>query len=89
MSVNGAPLTRVDGQLKVMGTAKYAAEFSAPNTPYAVIMQSTIPNGRIASMDASLAERAAGVVAILTPQNAPKLAARESRVSVLQNDQVR
>jgi xanthine dehydrogenase YagR molybdenum-binding subunit len=68
MSVIGAPLTRVDAQLKATGTSKYAAEFSATNTAYAVIVQSTIPNGRVASMDTSRTERAAGVVAILTPQ---------------------
>ena len=48
MSTIGAPLTRVDGRLKVTGAAKYSAEFEIPNFAYAVMVQSTIPCGRIA-----------------------------------------
>ncbi|HET6145210.1 MAG TPA: molybdopterin cofactor-binding domain-containing protein, partial [Candidatus Acidoferrales bacterium] len=84
----GAPITRVDGKLKVTGTATYAAEFSVPNVAYAVIVQSTIPNGRIAGMDASQAERISGVLAVLTPENAPRLPAPQRRISLLQDDQV-
>jgi xanthine dehydrogenase YagR molybdenum-binding subunit len=68
---------RYEGISKVTGTAKYVAEFTEPfsrkDLAYAFIVQSTIPNGSIASMDTKLAERAPGVLAILTPFNAPKL----------------
>ena len=40
---------------------------------YAYIVQATIPNGTIASIDRYLADVAPGIIAILTPFNAPKL----------------
>jgi xanthine dehydrogenase YagR molybdenum-binding subunit len=68
---------RYDGLAKVTGKATYAAEFTEPfdhkNMVYAWIVQSTIPSGTIASIDQKEAERAAGVVHILTPFNAPQL----------------
>ena len=68
---------RYEGIAKVTGKAKYAAEFSQPfpkaDLAYAYIVQSTIPNGTIASIDRCAADRAPGVIAILTPFNAPKL----------------
>ncbi len=64
---------RYEGIAKVTGRAKYAAEFSQPfpkaELLYAYIVQSTIPNGMIVSIDRSAADRASGVVAILTPFN--------------------
>ena len=71
------PKHRYEGVSKVTGTAKYAAEFSEPfpkkDLVYAYMVQSTIPSGTIASIDAKAAERAPGVLAVLTPFNAPKL----------------
>jgi xanthine dehydrogenase YagR molybdenum-binding subunit len=68
---------RYDGVAKVTGTAKYAAEFTEPFTKkdmiYAWLVQSTIANGTILSMDTAAAEKGSGVVAVLTPFNAPKL----------------
>jgi xanthine dehydrogenase YagR molybdenum-binding subunit len=69
----GTPLNRVDGRLKVTGGAKYAAEFALPNVAHAVIVTSTIAKGRVRRMDTTAAERAPGVLAVLTPQNAPRL----------------
>ena len=60
MSLIGAPLTRVDGRLKVTGAAKYTAEFPTPNLAYAVVVESTIPSGRIAGMDIEKAAKASG-----------------------------
>lgn len=88
MSLLGAPLTRVDGRMKVTGTAKYTAEFEIPNLAYAVIVLSTIPAGQIASLDTAQAERAAGVIAVLKPGNAPKLPKAPERISLLQDDAV-
>lgn len=65
--------TRYDGRLKVMGKATYAAESDVPGALYAVILQSTIACGTIASVDTAAAERASGVVKVLTCFNAPKL----------------
>jgi xanthine dehydrogenase YagR molybdenum-binding subunit len=68
----GQPLTRVDGRLKVTGTATYTAEFQRPKLAYGALIQSTIANGRIAKIDLSTAKSAAGVIGILTRQNAPR-----------------
>jgi xanthine dehydrogenase YagR molybdenum-binding subunit len=68
---------RYEGIAKVTGQIKYAAEFSQPFAKsalaYACIVQSTIPSGVIVSIDRSAADRAPGVIAILTPFNALKL----------------
>jgi xanthine dehydrogenase YagR molybdenum-binding subunit len=69
----GEPLSRVDGPAKVTGQAKYAAEFELPQLAHGAIVQSTIAKGRITEIDTSEAERAPGVLAVLTHLNAPKL----------------
>ena len=89
---------RYDGRAKVTGKAKYAGEFSSPfpkkDLVYARIVQSTIPCGTIVSMDRTAAEHAAGVIAVLTPFNAPKLNAKQPEpparrnLSVLEDTEV-
>ncbi len=69
----GEPITRVDGRAKVTGEAKYAAEFEVPKLTYAVMVMSTIPNGRVQGMDTAAAERSPGVLAVMTSANAKKL----------------
>ncbi|MGH7604352.1 MAG: xanthine dehydrogenase family protein molybdopterin-binding subunit [Gemmatimonadaceae bacterium] len=69
----GEPIDRVDGRLKVTGGARYAAEIPVAGVAHAVIVTSSIPKGRIVSMDASSALRVAGVRAVLTPFNAPRV----------------
>jgi xanthine dehydrogenase YagR molybdenum-binding subunit len=98
MAFIGQPVSRVDGRLKVTGGARYAAEFDRPGQAYGVIVRSTIASGRIASIDAAMAERAPGVVTVLTHRNAPRLAYRPhkapvdadvgERLHVLQDDQI-
>ncbi|MEY2492496.1 MAG: xanthine dehydrogenase YagR molybdenum-binding subunit [Verrucomicrobiota bacterium] len=66
------PISRVDGKLKVTGTARYAAEFTLPNLVYGQLIQSTIANGRVVSIDSAAAKSAPGVVGILTRENAPR-----------------
>jgi xanthine dehydrogenase YagR molybdenum-binding subunit len=72
-SLVGQPISRVDGVAKVTGRATYAAEFQLPDLAYGAIVQSTIPRGRITEIDTSRAERARGVLAVLTYENAPQL----------------
>src|SRR5258707_9046856 len=71
--VVGQPLSRVDGKLKVTGAARYAADWPQDSMAYAVLIGSTIANGRIKNIDTSKAEKLPGVLSILTYQNAPKL----------------
>ena len=90
---------RYDGVAKVTGTAKYAAEFTEPfakkDLLYGYVVQSTIPSGTVASIDRTAAERASGVIAVMTPFNAPKLPAVPGQpqpvrrtISVLQDTDV-
>jgi xanthine dehydrogenase YagR molybdenum-binding subunit len=66
-------MDRVDGRLKVTGAARYAAEFAVPGITHAVLVQSTIARGRVVGVDVSAAERAAGVLAVITFQNLPAM----------------
>ena len=97
-AVIGQPVSRVDSRQKVTGGATYAAEFDQPGQAYGVIVRSTVANGRIAAVDSAAAERALGVVAVLTHRNAPRLAyhphkgavdpAVGERLHVLQDDRI-
>jgi len=67
------PLDRVDGRLKVTGAAKYSAEYALPNMAYAVLVGSKIAKGTIKSIDSKAAERAPGVIAIISHLNVIKV----------------
>ena len=69
----GQALNRIDGLLKVTGTATYATDYVLQNIAHAVIFKSTIAAGKITDIDTSEAERAPGVLKIITHKNAPKL----------------
>src|ERR1700710_2834413 len=72
-AIIGQPISRVDGPAKVTGSATYAAEFNLPGLAYAAMVLSTIPRGRISRIDTTEAERAPGVLTILTYENALRL----------------
>ncbi len=76
MAIIGQPIDRVDGRLKVTGRAKYAAEFAVPDAVHAVLVQSTIGAGVITAFDLTAAQSLPGVLTIITPQNAPRLATK-------------
>jgi xanthine dehydrogenase YagR molybdenum-binding subunit len=69
----GEGVDRVDGRLKVTGKAEYAAEIPVANVAYAVIVGSAHATGRVSGVNAQNAERAPGVLRVLTHLNAPKL----------------
>ncbi|CAJ96680.1 Putative xanthine dehydrogenase subunit [Cupriavidus necator] len=95
----GQPHARVDGRAKVTGSARYAADFNQPGQAYAVIVGASIGLGRVIALDAEAARRLPGVLAVLTHENAPKLAyaphkgfidpEHGERLHVLQDDHVR
>ncbi len=64
---------RYEGVLKVTGKARYAAEFNVKNPAYAYIVQSTVSSGVITAIDQTAAQKASGVLAVITPFNAPEL----------------
>jgi xanthine dehydrogenase YagR molybdenum-binding subunit len=72
--VVGAGIDRIDGPAKVRGTAPYAYE-QDPGEPicHLAVVQSTVNRGRISRLDPKRAEAMPGVLAVLTPANAPRL----------------
>src|SRR5882724_8692119 len=68
--VVGKPLNRVDGRLKVTGGARYAYEMQQ-GTLYGFVGEASIGKGKIKSIDTRAAEKASGVVLVLTHRNAP------------------
>jgi xanthine dehydrogenase YagR molybdenum-binding subunit len=76
LKVIGKPTDRIDGPLKTTGTARYAYEQHdvAANQAYGFVVGSAVAKGRIASIDLSKAKSAPGVLAIVTAENAGKLA---------------
>jgi xanthine dehydrogenase YagR molybdenum-binding subunit len=95
----GAPISRLDGPLKVRGEARFAAEFPMDGMLYAALAYSTVARGRIATLDTSGAEAAPGVVLVMTHRNAPRmnpvppfgttpLAAGGNTLPILQDDLV-
>ena len=73
--VVGQPVSRVDGPLKVEGRARFAAEVPLEGMAYAALAYSTIARGRIATLDIRAATDSAGVVLVMTHQNAPRMKA--------------
>ena len=69
----GAPVSRVDGPLKVQGRARYAAEFPIDGMLYAALVHSTIAKGGIVRIDTEAAEAAPGVRLVMTHRNAPRM----------------
>jgi xanthine dehydrogenase YagR molybdenum-binding subunit len=89
----GKGYDRVDGPDKVMGRAKYAADNAFSGMVYAVVVPSAIAAGRIVDIDDGAASRSAGVLAILTHRNAPRVDARKHQENqadlyLLQDDAV-
>jgi xanthine dehydrogenase YagR molybdenum-binding subunit len=75
LNVVGKPADRVEGPLKVTGTATYAYEqhAAAPSAAYGYVVGAGIAKGRIASIDVTRARAAPGVLAVVTADNAGKL----------------
>lgn len=92
----GTDAPRVEGRQKVTGQARYTADFPVENVAHAVMVDSTIANGRVSAIDTRDAEGADGVLAVLTHLNAPTLGYERQqvdppvgeRVPMLQSDRV-
>ena len=93
----GQPLTRREGVLKTTGAATYAADNHPRGMVYAVLAVSSIARGRVTALDVAAAKAHPGVIEVMTPANAPKLAQDPDaklhpfmfRMELLQNDTVR
>ena len=62
--VLGGALPRIDGPLKVSGTATYTSDVSLPGMLYAVPVRATVASGRVTAIDAAAARRMPGVSAV-------------------------
>jgi xanthine dehydrogenase YagR molybdenum-binding subunit len=94
----GQPVARREAVLKVTGEARYAADHHPEGMLYAVIAASSIARGRVTHLDVASASAHPGVVGVMTPENAPKLARHPDlkdsnpftfRLDVLQDENVR
>jgi xanthine dehydrogenase YagR molybdenum-binding subunit len=83
--VVGQPVDRIDGPLKTTGTAPYAYDRHdvVANQACGYVVGSAIAKGRIVSMDLAAARAAPGVIAIVTAQNAGKLAKGKYNTALL------
>ena len=85
----GRDLVRRDGPAKVRGTATYADETPVDDPLYCVPVQSTIARGTVTRLDTGAAEAVEGVVAVLTPDNAERLAdSEDAELAALQQPAV-
>jgi CO/xanthine dehydrogenase Mo-binding subunit len=67
----GVPRRRVDGEGKVRGSTRYAADLPVPGLLHARLVLAAEAHGRIVSIDGDAALRVAGVVAVLTAADLP------------------
>ncbi|GLW10193.1 carbon-monoxide dehydrogenase large subunit [Microtetraspora sp. NBRC 13810] len=72
----GEPVRRVEARDKVTGGARYTEDVRAADTAYAALVGSAISAGRVRSIDARQAERAPGVLTVITHTNRPDFAAQ-------------
>lgn len=76
-SIIGTATSRVDGRAKVTGAAQYAAEFTAPDLAYGVVINATIPKGRVARIDTMRALAVEGVIDVLIHINRVPMASKD------------
>lgn len=69
----GEALNRIDGLLKVTGAAEYATDYKIKTAAHAVVFKAEIAAGKIVEIETGAAEKANGVLAVITHKNAPKL----------------
>lgn len=65
----GDPVNRFDGEAKVTGSARYAAEHFPPGLLYGWIVSSAITRGRVTGIDEAAARAMPGVVEVISHRN--------------------
>ena len=69
----GKARARIDGPLKVTGTARYTSDHNLPGMLYAVPVGATIAKGKITAIDIARARQMPGVRAVLKRGDLPPL----------------
>ncbi len=77
---------RADYLEKVTGAAQYASDITVPGMLHGRILRSTVPHGRIKSIDVSAALAMPGVVAVLTGADLAHLPGNETHWGVAMKD---
>jgi len=67
--VIGVPTPRIDGPLKTTGKAMYSSDHSFPGLLYAWPVTATVSGGTVQKIDASMAKKMPGVIAIYTHED--------------------
>src|SRR3990172_916326 len=62
----GHQITRVEGEKKVTGTAKYTYDIQLPGMLYAQVLRSPYPAAKVELIDTSAAKKLPGVKAVIT-----------------------
>lgn len=75
LKVVGKPTYRIDGRFKVTGTAPYAYERHdiGSDPAYGFVLGAAIAKGRVTAMDIAKAKAVAGVLAVVTTLDMPRL----------------
>ncbi len=77
---------RLESREKVTGAARYAHEYPLRDAAYLSAVQADAGRGEIASVDTAAARRLPGVLAVLSCENAPRLADRsDGELAVFQS----
>ncbi|MET9395690.1 xanthine dehydrogenase family protein molybdopterin-binding subunit [Streptomyces sp. NPDC006624] len=85
----GAPAERREGREKVTGAARYAAEYPVPGRAQAWPVPAAVARGRVSGVDTAAALAVPGVLDVLTPGDAPRLAEPDDpTLAVLQDPRV-
>jgi xanthine dehydrogenase YagR molybdenum-binding subunit len=80
--MKGQPIPRVDGALKVTGRARYSLDRDEPGRAvHGVIVGASIGRGRLERIDTTAAEKAPGVLLVMTRRNAPEQGAHDVGVA--------
>ncbi|WP_027133108.1 xanthine dehydrogenase family protein molybdopterin-binding subunit [Geminicoccus roseus] len=75
----GSAQRRVDGEYKVTGAARYAAEYAVDGLLYGHVVSAAIAHGEIQQIDAAAAQAVPGVVRVFTHETRPQQPWFESR----------
>lgn len=91
VKVIGKPTGRVEGPLKVSGSARYAADIIIPGTLWVKVLRSQLPHAIIKSVDISKALTVPGVHTVLTGKDiqGPRIGRRVRDMPVLAGEKVR
>lgn len=79
------PEGRVEGVEKVTGSGKYAAEYEVKNMCYAVLVNSTVPSGKIQSISVDKAKEVEGVIDIITHLHKPSVPGMDTEEKIKQS----